>query len=101
MSKPHQKLIAWRKAMDLVEKIYELTRRLSRAEIYGLKSQLRRAAISVPSNIAEGVAGRSSIQFRNYLAVAIGSLNELGDPNRNHSARGIRQFVCGYGNGGC
>jgi len=63
--------------MDLVERIYELTRRLPRDEIYGLTSQLRRAAVSVPSNIAEGAAGRSQVQFRNYLSVAIGSLNEL------------------------
>jgi len=77
MSKPHKKLVAWQKAMDLVERIYELTRRLPRDEIYGLTSQLRRAAISLPSNIAEGAAGRSTVQFRNYLSVAIGSLNEL------------------------
>ena len=77
MSKPHKKLIAWRKSMDLVEKIYELTRAFPREEVYGLSSQMRRAAISVPSNIAEGAAGRSQVQFRNYRSVAIGSLNEL------------------------
>src|SRR6266478_1562030 len=77
MSKPHKKLVAWQKAMELVEKIYELTRKLPRDEIYGLTSQLRRAAVSVPSNIAEGAAGRSPVQFRHYLSVAIGSLNEL------------------------
>jgi len=77
MTKPHKKLIAWQKAMTLVEKIYQVTRDLPREEIYGLTSQLRRAAVSVPSNIAEGAAGRSPVQFRNYLAVAIGSLNEL------------------------
>ena len=77
MSKPHKKLVAWQKAMDLVEKVYELTRKLPREEIYGLTSQLRRAAVSVPSNIAEGAAGRSPLQFRNYLGAAIGSLNEL------------------------
>jgi four helix bundle protein len=77
MDKPHKKLVAWQKAMDLVERIYELTRKLPREEVYGLSSQLRRAAVSVPSNIAEGAAGRSSTQFRNYLSVAIGSLNEL------------------------
>lgn len=77
MSKPHKKLIAWQKSLDLVEKIYELSRTFPREEIYGLSSQMRRAAISAPSNIAEGAAGRSSVQFRNYLSVAIGSLNEL------------------------
>ena len=77
MSKPHKKLVAWSKSMDLVERIYEVTRTFPREEIYGLTSQLRRAAVSVPSNIAEGAAGRSRIQFRNYLSVALGSLNEL------------------------
>src|SRR5438094_309072 len=77
MSKPHKKLVAWQKAMELVERVYELTRKLPRDEVYGLTSQVRRAAVSVPSNIAEGAAGRSSVQFRNYLSVAIGSLNEL------------------------
>ena len=77
MSKPHKKLIAWRKSMDLVQKVYEISKRFPREEIYGLTSQVRRAAVSVPSNIAEGAAGRSTVQFRNYLSVAIGSLNEL------------------------
>ena len=77
MSKPHKKLVAWQKSVSLVEKIYDLTRRFPREELYGLTSQLRTAAISVPSNIAEGAAGRSLIQFRNYLSVAIGSLNEV------------------------
>lgn len=77
MSKPHKKLLAWQKSMDLVEEIYDLTKRFPREEVYGLTSQLRRAAISVPSNIAEGAAGRSPVQFKNYLSVAIGSLNEL------------------------
>ena len=77
MSKPHKRPIAWQKSMDLVEKIYELSRTFPREEIYGLSSQMRRAAISAPSNFAEGAAGRSSVQFRNYLSVAIGSLNEL------------------------
>lgn len=77
MSKPHKKLVAWLKSMDLVEEIYDVTKTFPREEIYGLTSQLRRAAISVPSNIAEGAAGRSPIQFKNYLGIAIGSLNEL------------------------
>jgi len=77
LSKPHKKLIAWRKSMDLVEKIYDLTKRFPREEVYGLSSQMRRAAISAPSNMAEGAAGRSQVQFRKYLSVAIGSLNEL------------------------
>ena len=77
MTATGEKLVAWQKSMDLVEKIYELSKRFPRDEVYGLTSQVRRAAVSVPSNIAEGAAGRSSVQFRNYLSVAIGSLNEL------------------------
>src|ERR1700682_2156146 len=77
MSKPHKKLIAWRKSMDLVEKVYDVTRKFPQEEIYCLSSQMRRAAISAPSNIAEGAADRSAVQFRSSLSVAIGSLNEL------------------------
>ena len=79
MSKPHKRLVAWQKSIDLVlvEKVYEVSKNLPRDEIYGLTSQLRRAAVSVLSNIAEGAAGRSPGQFKNYLSVAIGSLNEL------------------------
>jgi four helix bundle protein len=77
MDKPHKKLVAWQKGMELVERIYELSKTFPREEIYGLTSQRRRAAVSVPSNIAEGAAGRSSVQFRDHLSVAIGSLNEI------------------------
>lgn len=63
--------------MDLVVKIYELTKGFPREEIYGLTSQIRRASVSVPSNISEGAAGRSVLQFRSFLSVAIGSLNEI------------------------
>lgn len=77
MMKPHKRLLAWRKSMDLVVRIYELTKAFPRDEVYGLTSQMRRASISVPSNISEGAAGRSVIQFRNSLSIAIGSLNEI------------------------
>jgi four helix bundle protein len=77
MDKPHKGLLAWQKSMRLVVDIYELTRSFPREEIYGLTSQIRRAAVSVPSNISEGAAGRSVSQFRNFLSVALGSLNEI------------------------
>jgi four helix bundle protein len=77
MKKPHKRLLAWQKSMDLVVEIYELTKTFPRDEIYGLTSQLRRASVSVPSNISEGAAGRSVTQFRNFLSVALGSLNEI------------------------
>ena len=77
MSKPHKKLAAWQRSMELVERLYKITSTFPREEIYGLTSQIRRAAVSVPSNIAEGAAGRSPVQFKNYLLVAIDSLNEI------------------------
>jgi four helix bundle protein len=75
--KPHRNLIAWKKAMDLVVAIYHVTESFPEEEMYGLTSQLRRAAISVPSNIAEGAADRTIQQFSNFLSNAIGSLNEI------------------------
>jgi|SRR5256885_2715624 len=77
MDKPHKRLLAWQKSMNLVVLIHDLTKSFPREESYGLTSQLRRAAVSVPSNISEGAAGRSSEQFKNYLGIAIGSLNEI------------------------
>lgn len=75
--KPHRNLTAWQKAMDLVVAIYNTTRDFPKEEMYGLTSQLRRAAVSVPSNIAEGAADRTVQQFSNFLSNAIGSLNEI------------------------
>ena len=77
MEKPHKKLIAWQKCMDLVVMIYAITKSFPKDEKYGLVSQMRRASVSAPSNIAEGAAGRSKDQFKNFLGIAIGSLNEL------------------------
>jgi four helix bundle protein len=74
MDKPHKRLLAWQKSMNLVVDLYELTKSFPRDEIYGLTSQVRRASVSVPSNISEGAAGRSVLQFRNFLGVALGSL---------------------------
>jgi four helix bundle protein len=77
MDKPHKKLIAWQKCMDLVVLIYKITEDFPKAETYGLVSQMRRAAVSAPSNIAEGAADRSKEQFKKFLSISIGSLNEL------------------------
>lgn len=76
-NKPHTNLLAWQKSMDLVVRLYEVTSGFQKHEMYGLTSQIRRASVSVPSNIAEGAAGRSRDVFRNHLSIAIGSLNEL------------------------
>jgi four helix bundle protein len=77
VEKPHKRLIAWQKCMESVVLIYKITRDFPKEETYGLVSQMRRASVSAPSNIAEGAADRSKEQFRNFLSIAIGSLNEL------------------------
>lgn len=63
--------------MDFAVNVYQLTKTFPREELYALTSQLRRAAVSAPSNIAEGAAGRTRQQFSNFLSHAIGSLNEI------------------------
>ena len=75
--KPHRNLVAWQKGMDLVMEVYKLTQDFPARELYGLSSQLRRAAVSVPSNIAEGAADRTHSQFSHFLSNALGSLNEI------------------------
>jgi four helix bundle protein len=74
--RPHKKLEAWKKSIQLVVCVYEATRGFPREEQYGLISQMRRAVLSVPSNIVEG-AGRGSMgSFKNSLQIARGSLSE-------------------------
>jgi four helix bundle protein len=70
-------LIVWQKAMDLVEVTYMFTRQFPPDERYGLTSQLRRAAVSIPSNIAEGYGRHSTADYIRFLQIALGSLNEL------------------------
>jgi four helix bundle protein len=73
----HRDLVAWQAAMDLAETIYQQTSTFPKEETFGLTIQVRRAAVSVPSNIAEGAARNSSREFFQYLGVAAGSLAEL------------------------
>jgi four helix bundle protein len=75
--KNYQELIAWQKAMDLVEEVYLASRSFPREELYGLTSQLRRAAVSIPSNVAEGQGRRTTPDFLRHLSIAYGSLREL------------------------
>lgn len=75
--RPHEKLDVWIKAMELVEKIYVFTKKFPKEETYGLISQMRRAAVSIPANIAEGAARQSKPEFRQFLYIARGSLSEL------------------------
>ena len=76
--KSYRDLIVWQKAMDLVEDVYKRTRGFPREELYGLTSQLRRAVVSVPSNLAEGQGRNSTKEFLHHLSIAYGSLCEVG-----------------------
>jgi four helix bundle protein len=69
--------LAWQRAMDLVESVYRIARVFRKDEIFGLTSQLRRAAVSVPANIAEGEGRKNRGDFRRFLSIAHGSLREV------------------------
>ena len=73
----YRQLIAWQKAMDLVTLIYNVTQDWPKTEIYGLTNQIRRAAVSIPSNIAEGQGRAAMKEFAHHLSIARGSLLEV------------------------
>lgn len=73
----HKKLDAWKYSMDLVEHIYRITSNFPKSEIYGLTSQIRRSAVSIPSNIAEGAARDSNKEYHRFLGISVASLSEL------------------------
>lgn len=73
----YRDLEVWQKAMELVTKVYGCTQRFPREEMYGLTNQVRRAAVSVPSNIAEGQGRRTTREFLHHLSIARGSLAEV------------------------
>ena len=73
----HKDLDVWKRSMDLVEEIYKITSKFPSSEIYGLTSQLRRAAVSVPSNIAEGASRKGDKELLYFINVAIGSIAEI------------------------
>ena len=75
--KPHKRLLVWQQAMHLVVVLYEVTSRFPASELYCLVSQLRRAAISVPSNIAEGLARSTMKDKVHFLIIAQSSLSEV------------------------
>ena len=75
--KTHKDLIVWNKSMDLVITTYKLTSNFPSEEKFGLTSQMRRASVSIPSNIAEGAARNSTKEYIRFLYIALGSLSEL------------------------
>jgi four helix bundle protein len=77
MNRAHKKLDVWRESVSLATQIYQITENFPKTEIYGLTSQMRRAVVSVPCNIAEGAARFSSKEFGQFLNIAGGSLSEL------------------------
>lgn len=77
MEKPHKKLIVWQRAIELCLRVYELTERFPKTELYGLVTQMRRAAVSVPSNIAEGAARPGDRESSQFFVFARASLSEL------------------------
>ncbi|MHB8929557.1 MAG: four helix bundle protein [Melioribacteraceae bacterium] len=77
MAKTFRELIVWQKSITLVTHIYEVTSNFPKEEIYGITSQLRRAAISIPSNIAEGFGRNSKKEFVRFLRITFGSIFEL------------------------
>jgi four helix bundle protein len=77
ITRGHYDLDAWKIARELVKSIYLLTRAFPREEIFGLTAQMRRAAVSIPSNIAEGAARAGDKEFAHFLNIARGSVSEL------------------------
>ncbi|MHB8778930.1 MAG: four helix bundle protein [Anaerolineales bacterium] len=73
----YRELIVWQEAIKIVKAVYELTGKFPKQETYALADQIRRAAVSVPSNIAEGQARKSPGDFRRFLHIALGSLAEV------------------------
>jgi len=74
--KRYEELVVWQKAMPLAKMVYGLQKQLPKEEMYGLGDQIRRAAVSVPSNIAEGFGRETDKDFRHFLSIARGSLYE-------------------------
>ena len=73
----HKDLDVWKMGLDIVERVYKITEEFPKEEQFGLTSQLRRAAVSVPSNIAEGAARNTKKEYLQYLYIGLGSLSEI------------------------
>jgi four helix bundle protein len=73
----HKDLIVWQKGIQLCKVVYEATEKFPKSEIYGITSQMRRSAVSIPSNIAEGRSRNTTKDFIHFLSIALGSASEL------------------------
>jgi four helix bundle protein len=94
----YKDLLVWQRGIELVEAVYEVTKGFPSSELYGLTAQIRRSAVSVPSNLAEGQARQHTGEFRQFLYVALGSLAELSTQlaiadRLGHLARDSREEV--------
>ena len=88
--KNYQELIVWQKAMDLVEDVYKSSKDSPREEIYALTSQIRRAAVSIPSNIAEGQGRRTTLDFLRHLSICLRFTARSRNANPNCEAAEVR-----------
>jgi four helix bundle protein len=77
MAQSYRDLQVWKKSMELVTFAYQVSQKFPKEEVYGLTSQVRRSAVSIPSNIAEGKGRRTAAEFQHFLIQARGSLFEL------------------------
>ena len=75
--KSHKDLIVWQKGIHLCKSVYGATEKFPKSEIYGIVSQMRRSAVSIPSNIAEGRSRNTTKDFLHFLSIALGSVSEL------------------------
>ena len=75
--KSYEELVVWQKAMLFAKSVYSLQKQLPKEEVYGLGDQIRRAVVSIPSNIAEGFGRESKSEFKHFLSIARGSLYEV------------------------
>ena len=75
--KTHKDLEVWKKSIDLVTNVYNISKSFPKEEIFGITSQIRRAAVSIPSNISEGAARNHKNEFIQFLYISLGSLSEL------------------------
>ena len=73
----HRDLKVWNDSINFVTKIYQITNNFPKEELFGITSQIRRASVSIPSNIAEGAARTSKKEFNNFLSIALGSASEV------------------------